>query len=127
LFKTEGDNAFENTDILIEQSKIYGRYRFPPEDDPDYDLDHPNYGVLVRFLYNDPSVFFYDNNSKIIILGFQEEKLFFDYNLESSSWEIISRKIVTNRASRGYEKQTVSLTDENGRINKTAIWKITNS
>ena len=126
LFENTPQNPYPKIDTLIADASNNGRFRFPPDGDPQYAGDKPNFGVMYRALDADKlAVYYRDNGDTVVIQPFTIERIQFNYDDISEGWYLTKEpQTVLTNVSRIYQKRTVYLQDDTGNASPTEVWQI---
>lgn len=119
------NKPYGDLEELISQTMTVGRFRFPPENDPEYDSDSPNFGSYYRAVETgDLDVAFRNGGNTVIITPFALERINFNYNEERGGWYLTRKEVISSRVIRTYEKQIISLENDSGELIETEVWRI---
>lgn len=119
------EKAYGDLDELIQQTITVGRFRFPPENDPDYDVDSPNFGSYYHALGTDEvEVIVRNSGNTIVLTPFDLERINFNYDEERGGWYLTRKEIISEGIVRTYERQVVALKDDSGQIIDTEVWRL---
>ena len=125
LIKDVPANPYPGIDAIFADAENIGRFRFPPENDPEYSEDKPNFGAFYRASnLEDLEVFYRDGGNTVVIQRFPIELIYFNYDEEQGGWYLSLQKLLTERAARTYQRNTIPLENDAGEVVMTEIWQL---
>lgn len=125
LYRNTNEYPFPGIDSLVDDAHNIGRFRFPPEDDPEYIGDKPNFGVMYRALETENLDVFTRNNGNIIVIQtFDVERTHFNHDEEQSGWFLTRHETYADGVAHTYIKQTVPLENDEGQVIMTEVWQL---
>lgn len=128
LFHNTADDPYPNIDTLITDAYNIGRFRYPPQNDPEYSTDKPNFGVLYKAVLpenEELSAFYLDGGNTVVIQTFTIERLHFNRDEQQQGWFLTADPHIQGASvARTYTKRTIPLKNASGETIMTEVWQI---
>ncbi|HEX9595117.1 MAG TPA: hypothetical protein VF996_03255 [Candidatus Saccharimonadales bacterium] len=128
LFHNTADDPYPNIDTLIDDASNIGRFRFPPQNDPEYSTDKPSFGVLYKAVVGEDeelSAFYMDGGNIVVIQTFAIERIHFNFDEEQQGWFLPADPYIQGTSvARTYTKHTIPLENDAGETVMTEVWQV---